>query len=43
MSQYAFVGFSRLFMAAKECVAPDRRHELGERTVCELNACLVSA
>ena len=40
MSRCVFVGFSRLFMASKECLAPDRTHEVSERAVCELNTCL---
>ena len=40
MSQCLLVGFARLFMATRECIAPDRTHELSERAVCDLNACL---
>ena len=40
MSEYLFVGFARAFMCVRECVAPERTHELSEQAVCDINSCL---
>ena len=40
MSEYLFVAFARTVMCIRECVAPDRTHELNEQAVCDINMCL---